>query len=578
MKRRLFILLITIILPVVSCSFRLDEPIELEAFDWGQKKIKVHFTRPGYDYASGEDTGLNVKLASFIASARNTVDICIYELSEPLIYNAVINAHRKGIKVRFVGDINNAHYEGYQAFMREGIPMAVGNREKIMHNKYIIVDDRYLTTGSANFTSTGMRYNNENVLFIDSPELCAYYKKDFETMFVKGLFGLDKIGNKFEGYEDNEFFITNWDGTVSKVRAYFTPYDEESSLSRVDLIYMEYIDQVQSSIRFAIFAFTHPDIADRMIDAAAGRGVTVKGVFDRHWHSGNQYALHHRFINALTDVPNIHIKYDGNWNHVIGNDLHGSKIHNKLMMADVDTDNPFVMTGSFNFSKAASYKGNDENFLVIYDKSIAKAYSNNFAYMYGTGYHPTRDLGGDNAEWQDVWINEINWAGSINNIGVPDYSDKFVELRNNTDNTIDISGWQLVGTTAVSKYYRILMYIYPKGTKIEPNGYHVLFFSTNSAFNYENSNIDEWLYLHHPYDQNYVFLMLKDKDNRVIDRAGSSTQTPFAGEQSVAGNFASMYRVGEDGILPSSWNTTSMFNANVRSAYRLSTLATPGSD
>jgi len=47
--------------------------------------------------------------------------------------------------------------------------------------------------------------------------------------------------------------------------------------------------------------------------------------------------------------------------------------HNKIVMID----NNIVITGSFNFTKAAQYK-NAENIIILYDKEIASIYKNNW--------------------------------------------------------------------------------------------------------------------------------------------------------------------------------------------------------
>lgn len=541
------------------------------------KKIQAMFTRPGYDQSSGTESGVHMRIAALIDSAHNSLDISIYELSEPTIYQSVLRAWERGVQVRFVGDIDNMNYEGYQAFMNAGIPMSIGNEEKIMHNKYIIVDERYLSMGSMNFTSSGVHHNNENVVFIDSPDLAAYYKKDFEVSFIQKLFGTDKIGHFFEGFNDNSFFITNHDSSITRVDAFVVPYvgyEGQDDGSRVDYRFMDYVNQAEQSIHFAIFAFTHPDIANAVISAANDRGVQVYGVFDKSWHTGNEYALHQRFLDASAYSDNIHIRYDGNENFIIGNELHGQKCHNKYMLIDAGTENGVVLTGSYNFSSAASYKGNDENFLAIHDLEISKAYRDNFFEMYSIGQSMT-DIGGETASRWDVVISEIMWAGSTRNDGVHDEADKFIELQNTTTSDINISGWQLVGTTAVSKSYRILMNIMPENTIIAAGEKYVVTFSSNRAYEIESGHVDPWLYLHHPDDQDYVFLILRDSKLQTIDEVGQVNASPWAGEQGSV--TSSMQRVGSrvDGLDSANWQNSTQ-TINIRPEYRLSTLATPG--
>lgn len=552
-----------------------------DPFDNYDKKIKVFFSSPGYDVESATEARINEHIAALVNNAKNTVDISIYELSEPVIYNSVLDAYHRGVTVRFAGDIDNINYEGYQAFIRAGVPMTLGNPDKIMHNKYILVDGKYVVTGSMNFTHTGVYNNNENVLFIESEAVADYYKRDFETMFSNNLFGLDKIDHPFVGFESNTFVLTNDDGTMTTIDIFVVPYvgyEGSEDGTRVDYRFMEYVNNAHTSIYFAIFAFTHPDIAYAVINAAKSKGVQVYGVFDKSWHTGNEYSLHQEFIDALSETSNIHVVYDGNENFQVGNTLHGSKCHNKYMVIDAGTSDAVVLTGSYNFSKAASYKGNDENWVAIHDPEIAAMYEENLFYMYDLGASPTEDLGGDSADFQDVTVSEVMWAGSRSFIGTVSEEDKFIEIKNNTASPINVSGWQLVGTTAVSKSYRILMYIFPENTIIPANGYHVLAYSTNMAYELPETDVDldHFLYLYHPFDQDYVFLTLKDKDSKIIDQAGAPGLSPFAGSDSP--NYASMIRIGADGTEAASWMTCTNSGSYIATEYFYDTLATPGED
>lgn len=553
-------------------------------FEDGDKAVQALFTTPGYDASTGRKASAADRIAALVDSAENTVDICIYELSEPTIYESVIRAWDRGIDVRFVGDIDNMNYDGYIAMMNAGIPMSIGNQLKIMHNKYIIVDDRYVTMGSMNYTSSGAYNNNENVLFIDSPEVAAYYKKDFETMFINHLFGVDKINHKFDGFDENAFTLTNEDGTTTDLEVYVIPYigyEGSEDGTRVDYEFMDYIEGATESIYFAVFAFTHPDIAYAMVEAARTKGVQVYGVFDKSWHTGNEYSCHQIFVDAAADCDNIHVRYDGNENFMVGNELHGQKCHNKYMVVDAnDPSNAVVVTGSYNFSSAASYKGNDENFVAVHDYDLAQDFKENFFYMYSLGESPTMDQGGDEASYQDIIVNEVNWGGSADNIGTWDVMDKFIELKNTTTEDINIGGWQMVGTTAISKSYRIQMYIFPEDTIVPAGGYHILAFSTNRAFDYTATgvsvSVDKYFYLYHPDDQDYLYLRLRDPDYTLIDVVGQPGTSPFEG--SYGAICTSMVRFGatSDGTDPANWIPTGSAGTAVKTSYRLGTLATPG--
>ncbi|NPV02431.1 MAG: DUF1669 domain-containing protein [Brevinematales bacterium] len=582
---RKLLLLFILSIPFISCN--LGEPPAGNF--WEGRKVQVYFTDPGYSAKTGVDEKIQDKIKMLIDSAKDSVDLCIMGFSEPTIFSAIYSAWKRGVTVRFVGDFGYLDTAEYQTLVALGIQFRVGNKDKIMHDKYIIVDKRYVVCGSANFTETGMFRNNNNVLFIDSPQMAAYYTGDFETMLIKGLFGTDKTDHFFPGFTNNVFHLTNADNSVTAISAHFSPYYgvNASETTRMDKIFLNLIDTARERIYFAIYAFTHADIANKMISAAKLNNVLVYGVFDKSWHTGNNASTHQLFIDEIGNTPNIFVKYDGNNNHVIGNTLSGEKCHNKFMVIDPGTTNGVVLTGSMNFSKAAAYNGNDENYLIIRDPFIVNMYAKNFEQMYAIGAHPTKDLGGDAMQnMREVTISEICWGGSMDFDGYRKADDQFIEVKNNTSHAINISGWFLSGITLVQKGHYYVMYIFPEGTVLPPGGFHVLTYSTNYGYTkLQGANTFEHLFFFNSIDHPFIEIWLKDKNGAIVDKAGyfsAGSLAPLHGDVLDNGTpsayVKSMVRVGtNDGTLIGNWTTCAVNLAvTMNPLYRINTYATPG--
>ena len=64
------------------------------------------------------------------------------------------------------------------------------DRSGLMHNKFLVVDGRYVWTGSFNTTDNGAYKNNNNAIWIDSPELAANFTTEFTEMFIAEQFGV----------------------------------------------------------------------------------------------------------------------------------------------------------------------------------------------------------------------------------------------------------------------------------------------------------------------------------------------------------------------------------------------------
>ena len=575
------------LLGAFSCG--LGEPAESP---W-PKSIQVYFSEPGISPATGINRGMPERVGAMIRSAKKSVDINIYELSVPAIYNAVIDMHRRGIKVRMVGDINNTHYVGYQALMDARVPMCLGNPDKIMHNKFVVVDREKVSMGSMNYTPSGALLNNENVVFIQNKDVAEYYTKEMDNMFDLGLFGLEKV--PFEDFTENEFEIDGgWANGGADVEVYFTPYVGAfgPNYSANDRL-LKAISDANHTIHFAVFAFTSIPVAEALIEKAK-EGVRVYGVFDKGWHEASVWSTHQLLLDA-----GINVRMDGNENYNPHNPYSGSKIHDKIMIFDAGYEEGTVFTGSFNFSPSAAIQGNDENCIFLKNKAISIRYRDEVEKLYNRGSHPSKTLGGDEAKFFDVVISEVNWAGSRGDpgntspAGTMFRDDKFVELRNLTGKAINISGWQLLGT--VSTTYRMVGTIFPKGTIIPPHGYHVLGYSPElSAYDWtatENGSWTPFMYLgtmHDSAKQNFIYLVLKDVEQNFIDIAGRLKAAPFFGLQ--GSKYASMQRKALDGTLPASWSTATNAGRAVKGptsnadgtknndGYKTNTLADPGGD
>ena len=116
------------------------------------------------------------------------------------------------------------------------------------------------------------------------------------------------------------------------------------------------IGQAKESVYVQAYSFTSSPIAKALLEAHK-RGVTVEAVLDKSQKSA-QYS-------GATFLKNEGIPVYIDAAHAIA--------HNKVMVIDGQT----VVTGSFNFTKAAEEK-NAENLLIIKDKGLARLYMDNW--------------------------------------------------------------------------------------------------------------------------------------------------------------------------------------------------------
>ena len=67
----------------------------------------------------------------------------------------------------------------HKLLREEGISVKVENFGGKMHAKSMIVDDKYIVSGSMNFTKAGNTKNDENTIVIQNVELARQYKEYF---------------------------------------------------------------------------------------------------------------------------------------------------------------------------------------------------------------------------------------------------------------------------------------------------------------------------------------------------------------------------------------------------------------
>ncbi|KKS78726.1 MAG: Peptidase families S8 and S53 domain protein [Candidatus Beckwithbacteria bacterium GW2011_GWA2_43_10] len=132
----------------------------------------------------------------------------------------------------------------------------------------------------------------------------------------------------------------------------------------------------------------------------------------------------------------------------------------------------------------------------------------------------------------DVIINELMWMGTSGSS-----SDEFLELRNMTDQEIDLSGWQI--TKWVSGVNEALMLTIPGGKVIPAHGYFLIanFDKSTSKINIEPDLVDNSLVIVNDnlqiklYNGNWT-----DPANLVIDAADNGEGVPAAGQFDSGGN------------------------------------------
>ncbi len=339
--------------------------------------IEVFFTQdvdPAYAFPGNEANGdhdVVSEIINLIDGATVSLDCAIYSLNIFEIAQAIIDAHDRGVAVRFIYDAD--HSQGEVAQIENAGVTVIDNHfgthpgAGIQHNKFIVVDaadddpanDR-VWTGSLNLIDEPSSYGiwaKQNSVLIADQAVARAYTMEFNEMWGSTGMTPDPTEARYGAYKTNntpKYFTV---GGVP-VEVLFSQGDNVSQRL------VNYIDTAEESIYFCILVFTRNELNYAMNDAF-DRGAAVRGVFD---DEGDQYS----------EYPLMQA-----WGADIFTDAGTGILHHKYMIIDAEEpgSDPMVITGSYNWSNSAEYD-NDENLVVIHDNLIANQYLQEFAQRY----------------------------------------------------------------------------------------------------------------------------------------------------------------------------------------------------
>ena len=291
-----------------------------------------------------------------INGAQKTIDMAVYgwdkveELEE-----AFKNAVKRGVKIRLVYDETsggNSYYADTKNLIAiasehksDRIPYA-GETDYIMHNKFLIIDNKKVLTGSMNYSKTGISgFNSNNLIFINSTEIANLYTEEFEKM----------LNGKFHNTKSQSVLQRTFVIGSSIVSVYFSPQDKIITNHLIKLI-----DDADKYIFIPAFLITHKGFVSSLINAHS-RGVDIKIIVD----AANANIRH----SALKTLRNAGI--------MVKVENYAGKMHNKSIIID----DKYIVTGSMNFSNSGENK-NDENVLILEDTGLAIFYRDFFNYIW----------------------------------------------------------------------------------------------------------------------------------------------------------------------------------------------------
>jgi phosphatidylserine/phosphatidylglycerophosphate/cardiolipin synthase-like enzyme len=322
------------------------------------------------------------ELITRIDNATATLDICAYSLTDAAVATAMINAHNRGVQVRFITEHDNLSSQT-AALESAGIPViddtfGINSGSGLMHDKFAVLDYQgssdvanIVWTGSYNLTTNGSTVNANNGIAIQDEGLSGAYTAEFNEMWGSGGVVPDAGASRF-GWRKTDNITHNFTIGGHQIGVYMSPSDG------VDTAIENAIATADHEIAFCILAFTRADIM-----------LAMKAKWDDNVHYPNF------LVEGVFDAQNAASQYSQWWNmsgqsgsyiwsppaDVWVDSLRpaGALLHHKYMIIDGNHpgSDPIVITGSTNWSNNG-IEDNDENLVIIHDAEVANQYMQEF--------------------------------------------------------------------------------------------------------------------------------------------------------------------------------------------------------
>jgi len=143
----------------------------------------------GCSFSPGDN--IKAMIRPFLKTAKGEILLTMYCLEEPDLIADLIAASKRGVTVKVILDHQqeclHAKLGILQNLRNHSITVHViaGVSGHIMHNKYCIIDQVTLLTGSFNWTPDALVYNEENYLWIKDQFLIQAYNDNFNSLWLR---------------------------------------------------------------------------------------------------------------------------------------------------------------------------------------------------------------------------------------------------------------------------------------------------------------------------------------------------------------------------------------------------------
>jgi phosphatidylserine/phosphatidylglycerophosphate/cardiolipin synthase-like enzyme len=362
------------------------------------------------------------------------IHAAIYEMNDEELVGAlkpfgnrghVLLGNGSATKPNIAGELSGAGLEVKHRDLSKA-----GRSSPSVHNKFVVESDAHgnairVLTGSTNWTTTGLCTQLNNVLIIENATIAKRY--------------LDQWGKLVAAGNDMPPALKTSNSTPttdSNITVHFAATNNEAEFKPV----LDLIKNAKDGALFLMFMPGQSPLLDALLGRAQDNDIYVRGVVSSVTPSknGDIASVGGEVVKSGAPTQSFHddvqlphgvsATNEPSWADVefsvsqIRNAGMIAIVHSKTIVIDPFSDNCAVITGSHNFSVAASEK-NDENLVIVRgNKKLAQAYALHINGVYdhyswrgylGSGGNPDQIYsldgwkpGGGKEQELDFWMEE----------------------------------------------------------------------------------------------------------------------------------------------------------------------------
>ena len=138
-----------------------------------------------YVIFTSEDHAIEEAIIPLINTATSSIRFLAFSFTDYPLAAAMIARAQNGVDVAGVYEKVGSDTDAAElkTFYCARVPVRRDGNPGFMHNKVIVIDERYVITGSLNFSTNAETSNDENVLIIENPDIARLYLQDFDRVW-----------------------------------------------------------------------------------------------------------------------------------------------------------------------------------------------------------------------------------------------------------------------------------------------------------------------------------------------------------------------------------------------------------